>query len=194
MPGTTMTASNGGLDLQTFEVLLDTYGADRERWPVERRSAAVDLLAASAVARARLAEAEALDRVLARGAMGAAVGRDALVDRILVAAVAGRPARGTAETSERGPSGVVVALPRGAGRQTPPAHVARARTWVNSGWQAAAVLALALMTGVAIGSADLFSGPLSSLSEFVGIDTEPAQTTAGLHLDSLPWVMDEEQI
>ncbi len=54
-------------DEQTFDVLhrtLETFGADQRRWPVDVRPQLESLLAESRVARARVAEAAALDRVL----------------------------------------------------------------------------------------------------------------------------------
>jgi hypothetical protein len=49
---------------QRFSEILAAYGADPERWPAPERSAAEALLAANAEARAALADAGGLDRLL----------------------------------------------------------------------------------------------------------------------------------
>lgn len=197
-PGVTMTAKTGGLKLEAFEVLLETYGADRERWPADQRTLAAELMAANAGARALFLEAEALDRVLAGAdgcaTVGPANASDALVNRIMQAALAERPPTNKVDTIGAPESGVVVPLPRPKpheARATPPAKLNLRRF---GGWQAAAVLVLALLTGVAIGSADFLAVPLTGLADLVGIDTDTTQSVAALQLDGLPWVMDEEQL
>jgi len=50
--------------LQRFHELMDAYGGDPRRWPPADRAPAAELLAASAEARALLAEATALDWLL----------------------------------------------------------------------------------------------------------------------------------
>ena len=50
--------------LQRFRELMDAYGGDPRRWPPGERGPAAELLAASADARALLAEAAALDQIL----------------------------------------------------------------------------------------------------------------------------------
>ena len=54
------------MTLDEFKNLIDAYGADRNRWPDDRQGAAEQLLEASEPARELLAEAEALDRLLAQ--------------------------------------------------------------------------------------------------------------------------------
>ena len=58
--------SNTGMTLADLERLLDVYGGDRTRWPVEARAAAAQLVARERRRAGLLAEAEALDRVLER--------------------------------------------------------------------------------------------------------------------------------
>lgn len=53
-----------GMTAARFAVILDAYGSEKRRWPSTERAAAEALLAASPEARARLAEAARLDRVL----------------------------------------------------------------------------------------------------------------------------------
>jgi hypothetical protein len=64
--------------------LLDAYGADPERWPLEEREAALALLAHSAQAQRRREASAQLDTVLNRAPVHAA--SPALVERILDAA------------------------------------------------------------------------------------------------------------
>jgi hypothetical protein len=54
------------MPLAPFVELIETHGADPARWPEEWRKPAQSLLAASAQARAALAEAESLDALIAR--------------------------------------------------------------------------------------------------------------------------------
>src|SRR6185312_10617773 len=58
--------SNTTMTIADFERLLDVYGSDRTRWPVEARASAGQLVARDKAARRLLAEAEALDRALER--------------------------------------------------------------------------------------------------------------------------------
>ena len=53
--------------LERFMTIVDAYGASAERWPASERRGALALLSASSEARTRLAEAKALDGLLARG-------------------------------------------------------------------------------------------------------------------------------
>lgn len=52
------------MSLERLAVILDAYGADEERWPPEERAAALALIEASPRARAMLARAAELDRLL----------------------------------------------------------------------------------------------------------------------------------
>src|SRR5712671_4438213 len=78
--------SNNTMTIADFERLLDVYGSDRTRWPVEARASAGQLVARDKAARRLLAEAEALDRTLERAPLPSLAGEAALADRILTAA------------------------------------------------------------------------------------------------------------
>ena len=78
--------SNNTMTIADFERLLDVYGSDRTRWPVEARASAGQLVARDKAARRLLAEAEALDRTLERAPLPSLAEEAALADRILVAA------------------------------------------------------------------------------------------------------------
>ena len=54
------------MQLERFRELVDAYGGDPSRWPAAERGPAAGLLAGSPEARALLAEAGALDRLLDR--------------------------------------------------------------------------------------------------------------------------------
>jgi len=54
------------MSLSRFVELIETHGADPERWPERCRERAQSLLAASAEARAALAQGEKLDALIAR--------------------------------------------------------------------------------------------------------------------------------
>ena len=53
------------MGLERFERLVEAYGADPRRWPEAERAAAEAFLAGNAEARARMAAAAELDRLLA---------------------------------------------------------------------------------------------------------------------------------
>ncbi|MFM9939077.1 MAG: hypothetical protein ACKVP7_06240 [Hyphomicrobiaceae bacterium] len=190
-----MTTSQGGLDLAGLEALLDTYGADRQRWPEVQRNAVDAMLAASPEARARLAEAQALDRVLALGAPVATSVSATLVDRIMAEALDAKT-DGAQQREADQRRGAVIPLKRRPAMPLQPAQAATARESQRrtSTWAAAAVLALALMTGIALGSMEALSGPLGGLGEIVGLEPEADRTLAALQLDGLPSVIDEEQL
>lgn len=74
------------LDRARFEVLLDAYGADPERWPEAERAAALALLQRDPDARAMRAQAARIDALL--GLAEPVEPSPALVARILAAAPA----------------------------------------------------------------------------------------------------------
>jgi hypothetical protein len=136
--------SNTNMTLIEFERLLDVYGGDRTRWPMEARAAAAHLVARDVDAQRLLAEAEALDRVLERAPLPALAKEAALADRIVAAA-------------QRSPR--IVKL--GGARPAEPAAPAAARArrlplrFSSANVGAAALLVASLMIGVVIGRTDL---------------------------------------
>lgn len=74
------------MTIAEFERLLDVYGSDRTRWPVEERASAGHLVARDRSARRLLAEAEALDRALERAPLPTLAQEAAIVERIVAAA------------------------------------------------------------------------------------------------------------
>lgn len=152
------TTQSTGLD--ALEQALERFGSDRTRWPAPVRRDLAGLLAESAEAKARLREAEALDRLLDL-APPPAIDTRALADRILAAAEAEVPA--------------------------PAAEPARARVaWAVFGrrpsaegqWPAAALLAASLVLGTVFGltgTLDQAMGPLVTASSSYETDVDPAQ-------------------
>ncbi|WP_375788744.1 hypothetical protein ACE10Z_15840 [Bradyrhizobium sp. Pha-3] len=72
-----------GMDVATFEDLIDRLGEDLSRWPDDQRLAAVQLLASSVEARTLYEQASAVRRALTAPPVRAPKG---LVDRIVTAA------------------------------------------------------------------------------------------------------------
>jgi hypothetical protein len=129
-----------------FERLLDVYGGDRTRWPVEARAAAAQLVARDAKAHGLLAEAEALDRVLERAPLPSLAKEAALADRIISAA-------------QRSPRLVRINEPQQAASQVnaaQPPFAARRRTgYFPTDLRKAAVLAASLFAGLYLGHSNL---------------------------------------
>ncbi len=121
-----------GTGLDALEQALERFGSDRTRWPAPVRRSLAGLLASSADAKARLREAEALDRLLDL-APEPAIDTRALADRIMAAAAAEIPAAAP-------PKARVAWASFGGG-----ATAARAE------WPAAALLAASLVVGMFFG-------------------------------------------
>ncbi len=60
------------MNLSDFQRLIDAWGADPARWPADRRAAALSFVASAAGAAEAMAEALALDRLLANAPTHAA--------------------------------------------------------------------------------------------------------------------------
>src|SRR5262245_9466806 len=93
-------------DMNALDELLAAYGADRTRWPAPERLRFAPLIKSSAEARRRLAEAEALDRLLDM-APEPRTDRSALADRIVLAAVAEAKGRQVIQLPSRRGAGSV---------------------------------------------------------------------------------------
>lgn len=156
------TTENGVGDL---EQVLDTFGADRTRWPAPVRRNFAGLLAESADAKQRLREAEALDRLLDL-APEPKVDTRALADRILAAADAD------------------IRLPRRAAASRGPR---RAFDTGSAQWPAAALLAASLVLGA-------FSGLSGAFNSTVGTLVADAQydTASDSEIDSGQIALDNE--
>jgi hypothetical protein len=150
--------------------LLDVYGGDRSRWPAEARAAAGHLVARDREAAARLAEAEALDRILERAPLPSLAREAALIDRIVAAALRSPrvvPAEGQAAAPHFEPLVRPANDPRGGAV----AHgSARVRAFASSGVnQMAGLLAACLALGVYLGVSNLVQGTIPLVAEMTGI-------------------------
>jgi predicted dienelactone hydrolase len=150
-----MTEKNNieGNGLEALEQVLERFGADRTRWPAPVRRDFAGLIATDREAKARLREAEALDRLLDL-APQPPVDTRALTDRIMAAALAEAPA-----------------VPQ------PQARVAwaqsdRRTSAVSAQWPAAAALAASLVLGAIFGMTGLFDTTVGPLVADASYDTE----------------------
>jgi hypothetical protein len=142
--------TNNMMTLDRLQTLLDTHGAKVARWPESDQRALEALLAASAEARAMVAEAAALDRVLDAAPAGRTSRLVTLTDRIVAEARAG----------------AVAAIPR---KALPPPVSKRPR------WPAVAAMAASLLIGVYGG----FNGwAPQALQQVAGLSAEQGTTIA----------------
>jgi hypothetical protein len=163
-------------ELAALSRVLDAFGSDQSRWPAGAAERFQPLLAAAPAARALLAEARALERVLERAPLSSRERMRALAERIVSAAVAERPEG--ARTPDRG--GRVIALPQRM-RQIGRAAAAADR----SVWQTAALLAACLVAGVYLGASPAVTPVLRDFAESIGVTSELDATTYAFFDDSL---------
>jgi hypothetical protein len=151
---------NAADGLAALQRILDVYGGESRRWPAgcEQRFAA--LIASDNRARAMLAEARALDRVLSvepavvdrRGAR--------LVDRILAAVEDGGAGQQMPGVAAAVPAPVVELAAARATRK------AALRTRAPGTWRAAALLAASLLAGVFLGQ---LGGPTTMFGDVAAL-------------------------
>lgn len=147
-----------------LERLLDTYGADRSRWPARERLRYSAHAVENAEARRLVAEAEAFDRLLDLAADSGTGSLDALTARIMASAIAsGAEARGTAGHPDGQERAVVPMRPRV--RATKPGFHAN-----DLGWPAAVLLAASVMIGVFVGTSGVGLSPAEPMSASVEAD------------------------
>jgi hypothetical protein len=157
--------SNNTMTITDFERLLDVYGSDRTRWPVEARASAGQLVARDKAARRLLAEAEALDRTLERAPLPTLAEESALAVRILAAARRSPrmvpTAKADATPLDQRSIDNVVRLPGLRARSRWPTRTAFGG--------AAGMLAASLALGVFLGLSNLSQGVLPVLEDMTGI-------------------------
>jgi len=156
--------SNTSMTPTEFASLLDVYGGDRTRWPAEARAAAAHLVARDAGARALLAEAEALDRVLERAPLPGLATEAALADRIVAAAQRSPRIVKIGGASPIAPGSTQVALAAGSVARGP----SRSRS-LGGKVGAAGLLVASLMVGVVIGRTNLPQQVLPALADIAGL-------------------------
>lgn len=179
---TTMTEDTRKPDGNDLEGLLDAYGADVTRWPAQAQVGVDSLLAAGPEVNRMLAEAKALDGVLALAPLPASDRRMALADRIVAQALQSAP-----EPRKSSP-GVVIPWP-GAARERGSPLLRASR---SPAWRAAALLAASLLVGVFLGIQDLAPGAVRRLVEAVEFNSDFDQATAVISGDGLMAALDEE--
>ncbi len=155
--------SNNGMTIADFAHLLDVYGSDRTRWPVEARAGAGQLVARDKAARRLLAEAEALDKTLERAPLPSLAAEAALADRIIT-------------TARRSPRMVPASNMTAAGGPRVASNVVRLPSltahprWLPTGLASAAgMLAASLALGVFLGVSNLSQGVVPVLEDMTGI-------------------------
>ena len=161
-----MTNAGNNMTIGDLEYLLDVYGSDRTRWPVEARASAGQLVARDRAARRLLAEAEALDRALERAPLPTLAQEAAIAERIVAAARRSprivSPARTDAGRPDTPPADNVVQLSAARGRPR----------WLTSRTAfggVASALAASLALGVFLGLSNLSQGVLPAVEQMTGI-------------------------
>jgi hypothetical protein len=163
-------------ELAALSRVLDAFGSDQSRWPAGAADRFRPLLTQVPAARALLAEARALERVLDRAPLSSRERTQTLTERIVGAAVAERPE--AARTPDRG--GRVIALPvriRQIGRTAAAAD--------RTVWQTAALLAACLVAGVYLGASPAVTPVLRDFAESIGVTSELDSTTYAFFDESL---------
>jgi hypothetical protein len=145
-------------NVRALEQHLEIYGGDQTRWPEKARERFAPLLAGDARARALLAEARALDRLLDRAPVPSICRERSVRDRI-VAAISND--KDGLRSDPR-----VIGLPP---RQPPSRTVLSAP---RTGWRTAALLAASLATGVYLGSTGGLAPEAQVVVEVVGLQSQ----------------------
>ena len=182
--GDDMTNAGNNMTQADFERLLEVYGSDRTRWPVEARTGASHLVARDAAARRLLAEAEALDRVLERAPLPSLAREAALADRI--AAAAQRSPR-MVPISDGAPAGGAAGAARAAGTVIRWPGLRSRQRWLGASGigGVAGLLAASLAFGIYIGVSNVMQGALPALAEMTGISLPSGGTTTLAQIDAL---------
>ena len=143
------------MTLPEFERLLDIYGSDRTRWPVEARASSGQLTARDPAASRLLLEAEALDRILERAPLPSLASEAALAERIVAAAQRSPRMVPSGEAAVNPPAkpGASAAVQRVS--ESSVVQLADRRRWLSRSpaGRAAGLLAACLMLGIFLGAA-----------------------------------------
>jgi hypothetical protein len=165
--------SENSMTHSDFERLLEVYGSDRTRWPVEARASAGQLVARDRAARRLLAEAEALERVLERAPLPTLAGEAALAERIVAAA---RRSPRMVRTAKADASFPVAPAPDNviSLRRLPAAP-----RWLTQSTfgGAAGAIAASLMLGIFIGHSSLSQIVLPAIEDLTGISLSSANAS-----------------
>ena len=167
-----MTHSGNNMTIADLEHLLDVYGSDRTRWPVDARAGAGQLATRDRAARRLLGEAEALDRVLERAPLPSLAREAALADRIISAAQRSpRIVRLEETTAPAGASENVIRWP---GARS------RSQQWLRSdAGRVAGLFAASLLCGIYFGLSNVAQGALEDVAG-ITLGTSSGPTLAQL--------------
>ena len=168
------------MTIADFERLLEVYGSDRTRWPVEVRAGAGQLVARDKAARRLLAEAESLDRALERAPLPSLAREAQLAERILESARRSPRIVHAAKDAAARPAelraGNVIRLPAFAG--TP--RWLTPRTAFSG---AAGTLAASLAIGIMIGLSSMTQSIVPAIEQMTGLAlNSPATAVAQIDL------------
>jgi hypothetical protein len=176
-----MTSLGNTMTLPELERLLDVYGSDRTRWPLEARSGAGQLAARDPAARRLLVEAEALDRALERAPLPSLASEAALAERIVAAAQRSPRMVPTGEASAPGDRKTqpVADANRGRSNASSVVRLPDRRHWFerSPAGRAAGLLAACLMLGVFLGASAVPQPVIPALEEFTGISIGNSNST-----------------
>lgn len=138
-----------------FVELVDTFGADRTRWPLLRRHRAEALLASDPALQRVLDEAAALDKILDAANPATSHEIDALLDRVVAKATAG-PRLATSVPASQPASPDATRAQRAA---------PQARTDRRDAWRAGALMAASLAAGLYLGQAQWTASTIPLMQE-----------------------------
>ena len=166
-----MISLGNNMTLGEFERLLDVYGSDRTRWPVEARASAAQLAARDPAACRLLIEAEALDRVLVRAPLPSLASEAALAERILAAAQRSPRMVRTGDAVPSAPADGPTRVFLENTNQNSVLPLSDRRRWLHRSpaGRAAGLLAACLMLGVFLGASAVPQPVIPALEEFTGI-------------------------
>lgn len=151
-----MTREKNTMDLTGLERVLDIFGAESARWPRAERDRLLELVRTDERARALLAEARALDELMAHAPAGRA--SPELAARIVAAAVADGAQEATV-------------VPIGAGRSGSRSRFAVRHSMILAPAAVlAASFALGLYLGLAVVGQTSFATPFETAAVDAGID------------------------
>ena len=164
--GAEMSNASNTMTIAEFERLLDVYGSDRTRWPVEARASAGHLVARDRAARRLLAEAEALDRTLERAPLPTLAQEAAIAERTVGAARRTPRIVAIAKADTAQPAaGVADNVVRLAGLRERAHRLTGRRAFGG----VAGALAASLVLGVFLGLSNLAQPMLPALEQITGI-------------------------
>lgn len=172
------------MTIADFERLLEVYGSDRTRWPVEVRAGAGQLVARDKAARRLLAETESLDRALERAPLPSLAREAQLAERILESARRSPRIVHAAKDAAARPAelraGNVIRFPAFAGT---PRWLTTRTAFGGVAGTLAASLAASLAIGIMIGLSSMTQSVVPAIEQMTGLAlNSPATAVAQIDL------------